>query len=644
MKSRRNFLFLFLATFLLACSSPASYTFTSPSGKVEVTVSQGDQDSLFYSVKVEGVTVLMLSCLGFQSSDGDFATGLRVKEVPEIKVISEQFDVPAGKKVFNAYQAHEWRMVLANREGKPLEVVFRVSDDGVAFRYEIPGGEGDSVVLLSEATSYCFPAETRAWLHPHADVKTGWCETQPSYEEYYYAGVPVGTAAPQKAGWSYPALFQVGSQWALVTESGVAPPFCGTRLACESAGGAYHIAFPQPGETTGAGDPVTPTTVGPAATPWRIIITGSLSTVVESSLVDALALPSEVEDPSFVRPGISSWSWGLLKDGSVNFDTQKQFIDYSALMGWSYCLVDVNWDHQIGEAKMFELLEYARSKNVGLILWYNSSGPWNSTVYTPKTKLFDRESRLAEFQKLSEWGVKGIKVDFWPGDGPSAIQYYYDLLRDAARYRLMVNFHGTTVPRGWSRTFPHLVSMESVRGFEFITFEQANANKAAEHCAILPFTRNVVGPMDFTPVCFGEIPRIARHTSNAFELALGVLFQSGIQHIVETPESMQRQPDFVIDYMKNLPAQWEDIRLIDGFPGKYVVLARKSAGKWFLAGINATREPLTLTLDLSVIGGGDFTEMITDGATPREFARMPFQSENGKVTLTIAPLGGMVAL
>ncbi len=369
---------------------------------------------------------------------------------------------------------------------------------------------------------------------------------------------------------------------------------------------------------------------------------GRLNDIVENTMVTDLSEPSRIENIDFVKPGLAAWSWGIEKDNSVNYDRQKQYIDYASSMTWEYVLIDVEWDKRIGYDRIQELIDYGKSKNVGIILWYNSSGDWNETHYTPKSALLEKDARRAEFERISKMGVKGVKVDFWPGDGPSAIQYYYDMMQDAADYKLLVNFHGTTVPRGWSRTYPNLMTLESIKGFEFITFAQETADLAPQHCATAVFSRNVVGPMDFTPVCFGEIPGIQRRTSNGFEIALTVLFQSGIQHYVETPESMVKQPDYVQEYMKQVPRVWDDIKLIEGFPAKYAVFARKAGGKWYVAGINAETTVKSLDLDLSKLNIQGEGIMIADGDTNRTFSQKTVTLDNGKLKVEVQPNGGFV--
>lgn len=613
----------------------------SPNGKISVIFKITGSRAL-YSINIAGEEIISDSRLGIIMEGEDFYDNLSLISSSNVKPVTDIYELIADKRTKCEYKGNEQIFHLKNKKGSKMDIIFRVSDDGVAFSYLFPGKSNDLKKITEEKTSFKFSSGAKAWLHPHADAWTGWEHSQPSYEEYYSINIPVGTPAPQKAGWSFPALFKTKNSWVLITESGVTPTYCGSRLDQNSPEGEYSIAFPQPMERVSDQAAYLPEAKLPWQTPWRILMIGSLADIVESTLVTDLALPAVVENTSFVKPGKSSWSWAILKDDYTVFDVQKMFIDYAAQMEWEYCLVDADWHKKIGYEKIKELIDYAAQKNIGILLWYNSAGSWNTTPYGPRNLMFDPETRRAEFEKISKMGAKGVKVDFWGGDGQSMIQYYYDLFADAAKYGLTVNCHGTTVTRGWSRTFPNLVTMESVRGFEFITFEQANADEAVTHCSVLPFTRNVVGPMDFTPMCLTDIPNIRRRTGNGFELALSVLFQSGIQHYAEIPIGMAIQPDYVKKFLKEMPEKWDDIKFIDGFPGEYVVLARKAGDKWYVAGINSTANAKPVEVDLSFATAGDKVIIITEGEHPRQLVTKDIKVNNGKAVIEIKSNGGFV--
>ena len=341
---------------------------------------------------------------------------------------------------------------------------------------------------------------------------------------------------------------------------------------------------------------------------------------------------------------MAAWSWLQLDDASCTLPVQKEFLELAARLGWEYLLVDALWDKQIGWDGIRELVRLGREKGVGIWLWYNSNGTFNDAPQTPKDRMHERSVRREEMARLRDAGVRGIKVDFMGGDKQATMTLYLDILKDAAEHGIMVNFHGATIPRGWERTFPHLMTMEAVKGMEFAGFEQRNADEQPEHAAILPFTRNAIGPMDFTPTVFSRKMRLfERRTSDAFELALAVLFESGVQHMGLTPREVSEAPEFVVEMLKAIPPAWDDVRFVDGYPGRDVVLARRSGETWFVAGINGTAEPRPMTLDLSFVGSAVNGAMVSDDAGGQGFARRALSGEPaGRFAITVPPRGGFL--
>jgi hypothetical protein len=372
-----------------------------------------------------------------------------------------------------------------------------------------------------------------------------------------------------------------------------------------------------------------------------VLAVGALNTVMDSTLGTDLAAPAIDFDAKLVQPGHASWSWPLLKDENTVYDVQKKFIDYAVDMKWDYTLVDAEWDKQIGYGKMAELARYAAGKGVGLLVWYNSAGAWNEAPQTPRDKLLTPAARAAEFARLRQMGIKGVKIDFFGGDGASMIQYYVDILKDAAQAGLLVNFHGATLPRGLERTYPNLMTAEAIRGFEFTTFDQRDHDAVPAHAVNAAMIRNLFDPMDFTPMVFGDMGRIKRITRNGFELAQSVLFLSGIQHFAEIPQGMAGVPEYVRAFLRELPRSWDDSRFLAGYPGSHVVVARKAGDSWYVAGINAGQAGRTIELDLSFIGNRKGA-LITDAAGPREFSQGSL--ETGKVRVALKPRGGFVAV
>ncbi|GGH13796.1 glycoside hydrolase family 97 protein [Sphingobacterium alkalisoli] len=557
---------------------------------------------MVYELYRSGTSVIKASKLGVVLSDADLSQGLRLIKASKPKYVLDTYDYINGKRFHNVYRAQTQTIRLVNEKGRLLDVTFHLSDNGLAFRYFFPDIRKETYVER-EITSYHFHNDAKAWLQPVAVAKSGWEQTNPSYEENYEYGIPVGTTEATASGWVYPALFQHKDTWVSITETGLEGNYCATRLSHLSPKGEYSIAFPDEKETM-YGERINPKSNKKFYSPWRIIGVGSLADIVESTIGSDLAAPSRIKNTSFVRTGKSSWSWINSKDNFIIYDEQKKYIDFAHAMNWEYCLIDVNWDTKIGYDKIKELAAYAKTKNVGLILWYNSAGDWNTVEYSPKNKMLTSDVRKKEFALLQKMGIKGVKIDFFGGDGRSVIAYYHEILKDAATYKILVNFHGATLPRSWSRTYPNLVTVEAVKGFEMVTFEQKEADRQAKHSTMLPFTRNLYDPMDFTPMNLYKIPsQVLRRTSSAFELATAVLFQSGIQHYAESPEGMNHVSAEVQDLLKILPSQWDDIRFIAGYPGEYVVLARRCGKTWYIAGINGEDREKTIDIDLSFIEG-----------------------------------------
>ena len=636
---KKSCFFLLLFAGSSAVAQVKSFKIASPNEKIVLTFNVSVSGEPSYAISRNNVQVLESSKLGLVRADGDYSRNLRLLSVSGLEGIAGQYETLVGKRRVNRYSAHQQVFHLSNSAGKALDMIFRVSDDGVAFRYYFPGQSADLKKITNELTSFNFPERARGWLQPMADAQTGWERSNPSYEENYEQGISVGTKSPIRAGWVFPALFQNGDTWVLITESASEGNYAGTRLKPDSPAGEYSIGFPQSPEVFSPQAALLPESKLPWYTPWRIIALGSLKTITESTLGTDLAKPTAERDLSYIKPGKSAWSWVLMKDDSTVYHVQKRFVDYAADMNWEYCLVDAEWDKRIGYEKIAELSEYAQSKKVGLILWYNSAGAWNSTPYTPRNQMLTRESRRAEFARLQKMGIKGVKIDFFGGDGQSFMQYYQDILRDAADHKILVNFHGATLPRGLQVTYPNLMTMESVKGMEFRTFAQVTEDMQPAHCTTIPFTRNVFDPMDYTPMVLHKIPNIKRKTSNGFELALPILFTSGIQHMAETPEGMAHVPDYVKQHLRSLPSTWDDIRFIDGFPGKRAVIARKSGNKWYVAGINGEGTEKELTLDLSFIPGKG--KMITDGKEEFSFSQADIVPSR-TTSVKLKPAGGFV--
>ena len=622
-------------------AAPAATVLTSPDRHIAVEVRVTAEHTLEYGVRRDGQPVILPSRLGLQLEGTELSNGLQLAATSRVMPVRDSYELAAGKKRHIDYRANEQVVTVRNAAGQAMDVVFRVSNDGVAFRYRVREPGLPIKKFVAEATSFRFDAGARAWLQPMSVAQTGWSNTNPSYEEHYRREIAVGTPSPLPSGWVFPALFRTGATWVALSEAGLDGSWHASRLQADSSGGIYRLGQPMAAEVI-PGGALLAESRGELSSPWRLIALGSMRTVMESTLGTDLAAPAVAFDAAPAKPGHASWSWALLKDDATVFAVQKKFIDYAAEMHWDYTLVDADWDRKIGYDKLGELAAYAASKGIGLLAWYNSSGDWNTTPYTPKSRLLTHEQRMAEFARLRAMGVKGIKVDFFGGDGKSMIAYYIDILNDAAQAGLLVNFHGATLPRGWARTWPNLMTVEAVRGLEFTTFTQEDQDAVPAHAAMLPFTRNLFDPMDFTPMVFGDIPNIRRATRNGFELAESVLFLSGIQHFAETPEGMAGVPGYVKSFLQDLPRSWDEMRFVDGYPGRYAVIARKSGDSWYLAGFNGGDTDLALDLDLGFLRGLR-GQLITDGRQAREFMQSPIAG-GGKQRIGIKAHGGFAGV
>jgi hypothetical protein len=617
-----------------------SWTVASPDGKLTATVKPGA--SLTYTVALGGSPVLDDSPLGIVRADQRFVEGLAFDAVHRGKVAGE-YAMPHGKRSLCRVEANEMTLAFRNAGGAFVHLVVRAANDGVAFRYVFPETNAAARTVTEELTGFQLPEKSASWTQPY-DESTKWT---PAYERLFENGLPAGTYTTNKAGWCFPALFRSGEKgpWVLVTEAGIDGTYCGCRLASAAPGGLYRIRFPDAGEGLKTGD-VAPSAPLPWATPWRVVIAGATpAALVESTLVQDLVPPGPARTPSWVKPGRVAWSWWSEQDSPRKPERMKAFIDLAAEMGWEYFLVDANWNY-VDEPAILDLLKYAKSKKVGILLWYNSGGPHNEVTEAPRDRMMPRDVRRREFAWLQKIGVKGVKVDFFQSDKQNLMQHYLDILRDAADFDMMVNFHGCTMPRGWQRTFPHLMTMEGVRGAECYIFDPKFPAAAPSHNTILAFTRNVVGSMDYTPVTFSDNNN-PRKTTAAHELALSVVFESGWMHLADGVAGYRTQPDFVKDFLRGVPVAWDDVKFLAGVPGDHIALARRKGGDWYLGAINGIDQAVTLKLPLDFLPAGASYAMtrIGDGTGPRTFDKADAEIRPGAAPLevTLQPFGGFAA-
>jgi hypothetical protein len=614
----------------------------SPDGNVAASLALNADGKLSYQIKSRGEIALAESPLGIVRADQRFVENLKFDAERRDKV-AEDYTMPHGKRSHRHVEANELTVAFKNADNAFVQLIFRVANDGVAFRYRFPETNPATKTVIAELTGFQLAgAQSKAWRQPY-DQATMYT---PAYERIFDNGVPADATSTNKVGWCFPALFQVRDRgpWVLLTEALLDGSYCGCRLESDAPQGLYRIRFPEANEGNGTGQ-VAPSHTLPWATPWRVVLVGQTpGAFVESTLVDDLNPPPAAPAPAWIKPGRVAWSWWSEQDSPRQPERMKLFIDLAAELGWEYFLVDANWNF-IPEPEFQALLDYAKRKNVGILLWYNSGGPHNSVTEAPRDRMMPRDVRRQEFAKLQRLGVKGVKVDFFQSDKQNIIQHYIDILRDAAEFGIMVNFHGCTMQRGWARTFPHLLTMEGVRGAECYIFDPKFPAAAPSHNTILSFTRNVVGSMDYTPVTFADNKH--KHiTTFGHELALAVVFESGWFHFGDGVASYRATPDFVKDYLRRVPVVWDDVKCLAGLPGDSIVIARRHGNEWWLGGLNGTDQPKTVNVALDFLPEGAFElNRIGDGKGPRDFAQVaPAKVGRGdKLMVELLPNGGFAA-
>lgn len=624
----RHIWFVLVVIMISSCSTE-TLDVTSPTGKLGVTVKPMEgkaYDKITFSVNYDGKTILSQTELGLETDIQKFYGNLKLKSVSKAKRIIDDYKMITGKRSHCINEAFERTYSFENQEGNTLDITFRVYDNGVVFRYEI-NTIADKEYVVDEYTAYNIPQGAKRWMQQY----------DPGYEKFF----PVSTDGklpdrPKVNSWGYPGLVELqDSVFMLITEANIRRGHCGSLLFNGDNNDRYQVKLADKKQ-------VAERTWG---SPWRVLIIGGLSDIVESTLVTDVSDPSKVEYTEWINPGMVSWIYWAYNRGSKDYQKVKEYIDLAAEMHWTYNLIDWEWDEMSNGGNLQDAVKYTLNKGIKPLLWYNSSTNWIGPG--PLFRLNKKQDREKEYAWLSEMGIAGIKVDFFSGDSVSTMNYYIDLLEDAIKYKLMLNFHGATIPRGWQRTYPHMMSIEGVYGAEWYNNAPILTNRAAEHNATLPFTRNVVGPMDYTPGTFSnsQHPHI---TSYAHELALPVIFESALQHMPDRPSVYYGLPEPVKRLLSELPVAWDDTKLLAGYPGEEVILARRKGNVWYIGGINGTNETKTLHISLDKIAvNGKKISIFKDGIDDKHFAieeNIPLANVKSDLTIECLPRGGFVAV
>lgn len=558
----------------------------SPNGKVEWR-EKADGYAIVYHDGNSECEVLDITDVGMLMMDGG-GKDLKLKSKMPVKAVKDSYTMIGGKRRECSNEANETTYLYIDNIGRQQSLTVRAYNDGVAFHYALDGLQHTRPT--EELTTYRIPEGTKRWMQK-------WTEP---YEEFF----PLATTGEKEnRRWGYPALIQPSDKlFALISEAGIERWNSASSLHNDRNKEQYRVVM----------DENVQNTTGRWTSPWRVIIVGKLEDVVASTLVTDVSEPCRIGDTSWIKPGSVSWIYWAYNHGSNDYQIIRQYVDMAVDMHWPYVLIDAEWDEMKNGGSIEDAIRYAHDRGIKPLLWYNSSTAWLKAwgAPGPHERLNAPELREREFAWLEKMGVAGVKIDFFAGDKQETMEYCIDLLECAARHHLLVNFHGATIPRGWQRTYPNLMSVEAVYGAEWYNNNATLTPKAAAHNATLPFTRNVIGPMDYTPCTFSDSqhPHITTH---AHELALSVLFESPLLHWADKPESYLAQPRDVRDFMSALPTTWDETRLLGGYPGEWVVMARRSGSTWYVTGINGKDTAQTLSFDTSILPKGRYT-LFTD--------------------------------
>lgn len=646
--------FVLAGLVVAACSSDGEkqvrqVLVTSPSGALTLEVVTDDEGRLSYTVLRNGETIIEKSPLGLVTSTHDLGSGVTMSSTA-VRAIDESYTMLTGKRSERRVLGNEVTLPLRDANSSRAELLLRAHEDGVAFRYRLLG-EGESDVM-SESTGFAIAGGARVLTRAYDGGEVVFVPTAGAYEqspEIIPLGQPTDTT-----GFTYPTLFErLGDEpsYVMLTEADLGRSYCATRLDGTPQGSLYRVRFPDEREGRGIGD-VLPKSALPFATPWRVIAVGELSTIVESTIVDDLSAGSIVDDESWIEPGRSAWSWFSQETGTP--ELQSEYIDFAGEYGWDYVLIDANWDDwEDAESTVQDLVAEAEAVGVRLLLWYNSGGP--HTILPNETPL-DRmleTTRRDEMEKISRWGIAGVKVDFFNSDKQDRVNQYIGILEDADDFELLVNFHGATVPRGWQRTYPHLMTHEAVNGAEVYKFASVQGAPTATTNVQHALLRNVVGSMDYTPVVF-DAAFSTVGVPYAHSLALSVVFESGIQHFADRADSntdvgyravFDAYP-YVGDFMSMVPVAWDDTRLVLGSIDDHVVLARRKGADWYLGAIHALESASEYEFDLDFLEPETVYEMtlIEQGADATSFKQTTLTVNAGDpLSILVPPNGGFVA-
>lgn len=611
--------FTIIALLCLSCISCTMQNnlLQSPNGKIAIEYHAEKGFSVIYHSGRDKVKMMSLPEIGLKTSDTDDCFKL-ISSTPVTSVVDD-YEMLTGKRRHCHNEANECTYRFENVKGLRVDLIFRVYNDGIAFRYHLPKTK-EEIVVLDEYTAFAFTPGIKRWTQKFTV----------GYEDFYWPNTD-GVADNEEREWSFPTLFQPSdSAFVLLTEANILRDNTGAYLTNAADSSIYKIKLSDERLICSSG----------WYSPWRVAIIGTLADIVESTLVTDVSEPCKIQDTQWIKPGLVSWIYWAYNHGSKDYQIVKKYIDFAADFDLPYMLIDWEWDAMGNGGNLNDAMNYCKEKNVTPLIWYNSSTAWCDP--TPLYRLNTPEVRDKEFEWLKEIGIQGVKIDFFGGDSIGTMNYYIDLLEDAARHKLLVNFHGAAIPRGWQRTYPNLMSVEAVYGAEWYNNKPTLTDNAAWHNCTLPFTRNVIGPMDYTPCTFtnSQHPHI---TTDAHELALLVIFESALQHLADRPEGYRQQPVEVQNFIRYLPVAWEDTRLLSGYPAESVVIARKSKDSWYISGLNGTENTKSFRVNLEFIKDSiQLIQLFSDTTDGKQIKIENSAFDTKELNIECQPRGGFV--
>lgn len=642
---KRSIVLIFIS-FFIACLYAQVSVVSSPDGQLQVGI-YVEKGIPMYSVSYKEKIMIEKSPLGLITNEGDFS-----KEMEYISQkagdVNKEYTQDKIKRSHIQYVANTLICNLKNAKDQNISIKFQISNNNIAFRYDLPAwGDTRSCVVEKEVTGFKFPDNTTTFLSNMMVPMHGFARTAPSYESGYTNDEPVAKTRNGDLGYVFPGLFRIGDNgWALISETGVTSQYCASHLGNGDQPGSYVVAYPDHRQNNGFGSTGAQVSL-PGSTPWRTITVGeTLKPIVETTI------PFDVVEPLYeasqpYKFGRSTWSWIVWQDNSMNWDDQVKYIDLAASLGYEYILIDALWDTNIGYDRMEQLVKYAKSKGVDVFLWYNSNGGFNDAPQGPRNRMNSSVARKQEMKWLHKIGVKGLKVDFFGGDKQETMRLYEDILSEANDNGLMIVFHGCTLPRGWERMYPNYVGSEAVLASEMLIFSQGIRENEAFYATLHPFIRNAVGSMEFGGVLLnkhlnrGNKEGQDRLTTDAFQLATGILYQNPVQMFALTPNNLTDTKDFIIDFMKNIPTTWDETLYIDGYPGKYAVIARRNGSNWYVSGVNAMEEAVKIKVNLPMFAGQK-VKLYNDDKKKETLLKEVQVKENGNTEIEIQPRGGFI--